>query len=73
MSSESSTPVGVLQTTLDLFAVGLELMSQRLRREHPDATEQELEARLVQWLQSRPGAELGDSPGRLIDLDAKSE
>jgi hypothetical protein len=51
-------------TTLDLFETGLELMRQNLRRNHPQATESEIDAKLGEWLRHRPGAELGDCPGR---------
>jgi hypothetical protein len=59
---------GALQSTLVLFETGLELMRQNLAREDPTATAQEIETRLVRWLHHRPGAELGDAPGRLITL-----
>lgn len=51
---------------LDLFEAGVQMMRQRLRREHPDLPEAEIEARLVRWLQERPGAEHGDAPGRPV-------
>jgi len=38
----------------------------QLRREHPDATDDEIEAFLVAWLETRPGAEHGDGWGRPI-------
>jgi Rv0078B-related antitoxin len=53
------------RTTLDLFETGLGLVRQNLRRDHPDATDQEIERQLHQWLQEPPGAEFGDCP---IDL-----
>jgi hypothetical protein len=49
-----------LQTTLDLFDAGLDLMWQNLRRADPSATDEEIEDRLVKWLHERPGAEVGD-------------
>lgn len=36
----------------------------RLRREHPDADEEEIEHLLRLWLMVRPGAEFGDALGR---------
>lgn len=39
-----------------------------LRRADPAASEEEIERRLMKWLSERPGAELGDSPGRLRPL-----
>jgi len=59
------------RTTLDLFNTGLALMRQNLRRQHPEATEDAIDRRLSEWLLERPGAELGDAPGRVIDLDAR--
>ena len=50
------------QTTLDLWTTGVALRRQSIRRAHPDATEAEVEARVNQWLQERPGAETGDGP-----------
>jgi hypothetical protein len=61
------------RTTLDLFETGLGLMRQNLRRDHPDATDQEIERRLHQWLRDRPGAEFGDCPGRRVDVSGITE
>jgi hypothetical protein len=58
---------GAFRTTLDLFSAGLELMRQNLRRDRPQASEDEIDRRLSEWLQERPG----DSPGRLVDIDAR--
>jgi hypothetical protein len=55
-----------LRTTFDLCALGESMRRAQLRREHPDASEAELEALLVAWLQTRPGAEHGDSWGRPV-------
>jgi len=55
-----------LRLALDLFRTGEAMMRERLRREHPELSEQEIEARLVAWLQERPGAESGDAPGRRV-------
>lgn len=46
-------------------------MRQNLRREHPEANEDDIDRRLRQWLHERPGAESGDCPGRPVDLTAK--
>lgn len=55
-----------LRLALDLFVTGEELMRQKLRREHPELSPPEIEARLVEWLRERPGAELGDAPGKRV-------
>jgi hypothetical protein len=56
-----------LRTALALFDDGVELMRQNLRREHPEATADEIERRLREWLRDRPGAEHGDGVGRPAD------
>lgn len=59
------------RTTLDLFETGVSLMRQNLRRAHPDATDEAIDDLLTSWLRERPGAEHGDCPGRVVDLDAR--
>ena len=56
------------QTTLDLFSMGVELMRQNLRRADPEASADDIDGRLQDWLQERPGAEFGDCPGRRRDV-----
>ena len=67
MSSAHDTAAHALRTTLGLFETGVALMRQNLRRQHPDATESEIDERLTAWLHHRPGAELGDAVGRPAD------
>jgi hypothetical protein len=55
-----------LRTAFDLSALGESIRRAQLRREHPDATDAEIEALLIAWLETRPGAEHGDSWGRPI-------
>ena len=55
-----------LRTALDLYSLGESIRRAQLRREHPDATDAEIETLLVAWLEERPGAEHGDSWGRPI-------
>jgi len=50
------------RTILDLWATGMALRRQAIRREHPGASEAEIESRLARWLHERPGAEHGDGP-----------
>ncbi|MBI2218062.1 MAG: dephospho-CoA kinase [Candidatus Rokubacteria bacterium] len=66
-SATSQGPEAVaerLRLALELHGVGEAMMRQTLRREHPDADDAEIEARILAWLQERPGAEFGDSVGR---------
>lgn len=60
-----------LRSAVDLFEIGLEIRRQNLRREYPEATEEELDERLRRWLHHRPGAELGDCPGRVVDVGSE--
>ena len=53
-----------LRTAFDLCALGESMRRAQLRREHPRAAEDEIEAMLVAWFQTRPGAEHGDAWGR---------
>lgn len=55
-----------LRVALELFEIGESMMRQRLRRDHPDASDEEIEARLVAWLHERPGAEAGDAQGQPV-------
>lgn len=52
-----------LRIALDLADVGEQMMRARLRRESPDATDEQLDAAVVRWLRHRPGAPHGDHPG----------
>jgi hypothetical protein len=59
------------QATLDLFEMGLGLMRQNLRRGHPDSTDVDVDLRLRDWLQQRPGAHWGDCVGRPLDVSRR--
>jgi hypothetical protein len=64
MPAESSAHAAErLRLALEMFGTGEAMMRQTLRRQHPDATDAEIEARLIAWLQERPGAEAGDAVG----------
>jgi hypothetical protein len=49
---------------LDLYETGEAMLRQRLRREDPSATDDDLERAIEAWLGQRPGAEMGDAAGR---------
>jgi len=68
MQEPSDAAAEKLRHTLELFELGVQLMRQNLIRAHPGATQQEIDALLKEWLHERPGAELGDCPGRAVDL-----
>ena len=52
-----------LRLAFDPHAAGEAIMRQNLRRRHLEASEAEIETLLVEWLQTRPGAEAGDAEG----------
>jgi hypothetical protein len=54
------------QTALDLWATGVALRRQALRRSHPEATDETIEHLLIEWLHDRPGATHGDGPSRRL-------
>ena len=52
-SMESSKlVVEAFRATLDLFQTGVDLMRQNLRRRHSEASNEEIERRLGEWLRS---------------------
>jgi Rv0078B-related antitoxin len=53
-----------LLTALRMFEPGVAMKRAQLRREHPEATEQELKLLVRRWLFTRPGAEHGDAEGK---------
>ena len=53
-----------MKMAFDLYETAEAIMRQNLRRRFPDASEAEIERRLVSWLHRRPGAEHGDGIGR---------
>jgi hypothetical protein len=67
MSSDTSNAAAArLRVALELFETGVEMKRQKLRRDHPDLLEDEIEARVAAWLRERPGAEFGDAAGRQV-------
>ena len=49
---------------LDLYDASEAIVRQSWRRKLPQADDGEIERRVSEWLLSRPGAPLGDTPGR---------
>lgn len=52
-----------MHLTFDMFDAAVDMMRLNLRRRFPEAGDEEIERRLVEWLQTRPGAEHGDASG----------
>jgi hypothetical protein len=72
VSGHASTPGGRLAIALELADLAVAMMAQKLRREHPDASAEEIERRFRDWLRTRPGAEHGDAWGRPIPWPRRS-
>jgi hypothetical protein len=66
MAEDHELLIQRFRTTLQLHEEGVRLMRQNLRRRHPDASEDEIERLLGDWLRERPGAEFGDAEGRPV-------
>jgi hypothetical protein len=62
MPSENDPAYG-LRVAFDLFDAAEELLRQNILREFPESTEQEIEAKIIAWLQDRPGDNMATVPG----------
>jgi len=60
------------RTTLALFELGEAMLRQKLKRKFPQASEAEIEARIREWLDRRPGAQHGDAVGRPVAWPRRS-
>ncbi|HEX3343597.1 MAG TPA: hypothetical protein VHS09_03450 [Polyangiaceae bacterium] len=55
-----------MRLALELAEMGEAMLRQRLRRKHPDASTEAIDAMVAAWRGRRPGAELGDGQGRPV-------
>ncbi|WP_437940278.1 hypothetical protein [Sorangium sp. So ce341] len=55
-----------LRLAFELHDAGVALMRQNLRRRLPEASEEDIDERLADWLRERPGAEFGDAEGQPV-------
>ena len=55
VDSDSEAAAARLRLAFELFEAGVAMMGANLRREHPEWTPAQVEARLVEWLRERPG------------------
>jgi hypothetical protein len=53
-----------MEIAFDLFETAVKMKRQNILRQNPDATEEEVEEGIREWLHRRPGAEHGDGVGR---------
>jgi hypothetical protein len=52
-----------LEDALELADLAERMVRARLRREHPEWSDREVDERVLAWLHERPGAEHGDAEG----------
>ena len=55
-------PTG-FEVACQLAEFGAAMVAEKHRREHPEATEDEVDAAVGHWWGERPGAPDGDAPG----------
>ncbi len=55
-----------MAVAIELLELALLMRAERHRREHPEATEEEVAAVVQAWKVDRPGAPHGDSNGRPV-------
>jgi hypothetical protein len=58
------SPEAKLRLALDMYEFGEQAQRNRLKRLHPDAPAEEIEAAVRAWRVSRPAAPMGDAVGR---------
>lgn len=51
-----------MELAFDLYEAAEQIMRQNLRRAFPEADDEEIERRLLDWLQKRPGAGIVGPP-----------
>jgi hypothetical protein len=54
-----------------MFTTGEGFVRQRMRRNHPDWTDGEIDEQVGAWLHERPGAENGDGEGRPVEWTSR--
>ena len=59
----SATPADRLRLALDLADFAERMLRQRLHREHPELSADDVERQIDAWYQRRPGAIHGDAEG----------
>jgi Rv0078B-related antitoxin len=55
-----------MRMTFELYELAETMKRQNLRRQSPELSDDEIEEKLVAWLEHRPGAPHGDANGPLF-------
>jgi hypothetical protein len=61
---QGETPAVKLRMVFHLVDVAERMLRQRLRRDSPGISGEEIEQHVAAWYRRRPGAEFGDGEGR---------
>jgi hypothetical protein len=64
MDGQRLTPEEKLRLAFEMHDLGCAMMRENLRRRFPEDSDEARERRFIEWLHTRPGAELGDAVGR---------
>lgn len=56
-----------IRAVLDMYEFGERMYRTRMQREHPDASQVEIESLVNAWRVDRPGAPAGDAVGRVSE------
>lgn len=51
-----------LHAVFDLYELAEQMMRMKIRRRHPELTDEEVERRLIRWLEKRPDHDLESEP-----------
>jgi hypothetical protein len=54
------------EMVLALYEFGEDTLRQKLRRNHPEASDERIDAWVAEWQERRPGAENGDGEGYVV-------
>lgn len=55
-----------LEAALDLSELAAEMYEMKVRRDHPELSDEAIARTVTEWRRSRPGAEWGDAEGRRV-------
>ena len=58
-----------MQIACEMADMAARMVEARYRREHPEASDDEVRAHIRAWWSDRPGAPYGDAAGRPVPVD----
>jgi hypothetical protein len=63
LMEDSDAAARRMRAAIEMYEVGVAMYTMRMRREHPDASDAEIDAMVNRWSLDRPGARDGDAAG----------